>query len=174
MRILIVTDAWSPQVNGVVRTLNAVIRELEAKGHDVRTINPDGRPYWPMPFYSEISLTRTSAGDMTREIDAIGPDVIHIATEGPLGWTARRVCLRQGWNFTTGFHTRFAEYAAARIPLPGVLGAGWKVLQHFHSPSQAVMVPTKSIGKELDKRHFTNVKIWTRGSRPLVVQGVST
>ena len=163
MRILIVTDAWLPQVNGVVRTLNAVIRELTAKGHDVRTINPDNRPSWPMPFYSEISLTRTSVGDLMREIAAIMPDVIHIATEGPLGWTARRACLRHGWRFTTGFHTRFAEYAAARIPLPGVLNAGWRVLRQFHKPSQAVMVPTKSIGDELDKRHFTNVKVWTRG-----------
>ncbi len=163
MRILIVTDAWLPQVNGVVRTLNAVIRELTAKGHDVRTINPDNRPSWPMPFYSEISLTRASVGDLMREIAAIMPDVIHIATEGPLGWTARRACLRHGWRFTTGFHTRFAEYAAARIPLPGVLNAGWRVLRQFHKPSQAVMVPTKSIGDELDKRHFANVKVWTRG-----------
>ena len=163
MRILIVTDAWLPQVNGVVRTLNAVIAELKRKGHDVRTINPDGRKTWPMPFYSEISLTRISVGQMVKEIAAIGPDVIHIATEGPLGWTARWACLREGLKFTTGFHTRFAEYAAARIPLPGVLGLGWNILRRFHAPSQAVMVPTKSIGEELRKRNFTNVKVWTRG-----------
>ena len=163
MRILIVTDAWSPQVNGVVRTLNAVIRELEAKGHDVRTINPAGRPFWPMPFYPEITLTGTSAAEISAEISRIEPDVIHIATEGPLGWAARRACLRDGLRFTTGFHTRFAEYAAARIPLPGVLSIGWRTLRHFHKPSQAVMVPTRSIGMELDRRHFTKVKIWTRG-----------
>ncbi|WP_421693704.1 glycosyltransferase family 4 protein [Aestuariivirga sp.] len=163
MRILIVTDAWSPQVNGVVRTLNAVIKELEAKGHDVRTINPAGRPSWPMPFYPEITLTGTNAADISAEISRIAPDVIHIATEGPLGWAARRACLREGLRFTTGFHTRFAEYAAARIPLPGVLSIGWRTLQHFHKPSQAVMVPTRSIGMELDRRRFTNVKIWTRG-----------
>ncbi len=163
MRILIVTDAWSPQVNGVVRTLNAVIRELTAKGHDVRTINPEGRASWPLPFYREISLTNTSVAQMKREIVEISPDAIHIATEGPLGWTARRVCLREGLRFTTGFHTRFAEYAAARIPLPGVLGLGWQVLRRFHAPSQAVMVPTRSIGQELDRRRFANVKIWTRG-----------
>jgi glycosyltransferase involved in cell wall biosynthesis len=163
MRILIVTDAWSPQVNGVVRTLNAIVAELKRKGHDVRTINPDGRKTWPMPFYSEISLTRISVTQMLKEIAAIEPDVIHIATEGPLGWMARRVCLREGLKFTTGFHTRFAEYAAARIPLPGVLGFGWNVLRRFHAPSEAVMVPTKSIGDELDRRNFTNVKIWTRG-----------
>ena len=163
MRILIVTDAWSPQVNGVVRTLNAVIAELKAKGHDVRTINPEGRPSWPMPLYREITLTSTSVAEMREEIATIAPDVIHIATEGPLGWTARRMCLREGLRFTTGFHTRFAEYAAARIPLPGVLSLGWQVLRHFHRPSEAVMVPTRSIGLELDRRHFRNVKVWTRG-----------
>lgn len=163
MRILIVTDAWSPQVNGVVRTLNAVIRELKERGHDVRTINPDGRPSRPFPFYKEISLTRTSVTELRREMADIRPDAIHIATEGPLGWTARRVCLREGLKFTTGFHTRFAEYAAARLPLPGVLQLGWSVLRRFHRPSQAVMVPTKSIAAELDKRNFRNLKIWTRG-----------
>ena len=163
MRILIVTDAWSPQVNGVVRTLNALIGELRAKGHDVRTIDPDGRPSWPMPLYREITLTGTSVAQMTAEIAAIAPDALHIATEGPLGWTARRVCLREGLRFTTGFHTRFAEYAAARLPLPGVLSLGWQVLRQFHRPSQAVMVPTKSIGAELERRAFSNVRIWTRG-----------
>ena len=163
MRILIVTDAWSPQVNGVVRTLNALIAELRHKGHDVRTINPEGRPSRPLPLYREITLTHITVAAMREDIAAIQPDVSHIATEGPLGWTARRVCLREGLKFTTGFHTRFAEYAAARIPLPGVLSLGWQVLKRFHAPSQAVMVPTKSIGTELDRRKFTNVKIWTRG-----------
>lgn len=163
MRILIVTDAWSPQVNGVVRTLNALIAELRAKGHDIRTIDPEGRPSRPLPFYREITLTGTAVATMREEIAAIAPDVIHIATEGPLGWAARRVCLREGLRFTTGFHTRFAEYAAARVPLPGVLELGWEVLRRFHAPSQAVMVPTRSIGAELDRRRFANVKIWTRG-----------
>ncbi len=163
MRILIVTDAWSPQVNGVVRTLNALIAELKAKGHDVRTMTPEGRPSRPFPFYREITLTSVSAADLRDEISAMSPDAIHIATEGPLGWAARRVCLRHGLRFTTGFHTRFAEYAAARIPVPGVRSLGWQVLKHFHCPSQAVMVPTKSIGAELERRNFTNVKIWTRG-----------
>ena len=163
MRILIVTDAWSPQVNGVVRTLNAVIARLRAMGHEVRTINPEGRAAWPMPFYPEISLTTTSVAQITREIAGIAPDAIHIATEGPLGWAARRACLREGLRFTTGFHTRFAEYAAARLPLPGVRELGWRILRTFHSPSQAVMVPTPSIAAELDRRKFRNVRVWTRG-----------
>ena len=89
MRILIVTDAWSPQVNGVVRTLNALIAELRAKGHDVRTINPEGRPSRPLPLYHEITLTHITVAAMREEIAAIAPDVIHIATEGPIGWSAR-------------------------------------------------------------------------------------
>ena len=163
MRILIATDAWSPQVNGVVRTLNAVIAEIRAMGHAVHVITPEGRPSWPLPLYREISLTGMSVNEALAEISSFRPDAIHIATEGPLGWTVRRACLRAGLDFTTGFHTRFAEYAAARLPLPGVLSLGWQVLRRFHAPSRAVMVPTRSIGAELDRRRFTNVKIWTRG-----------
>ena len=153
MRILIATDAWSPQVNGVVRTLNALIAELRAMGHEVHVITPEGKPSWPMPLYREISLTGMSVAEALDEISAVRPDAIHIATEG----------LKAGLQFTTGFHTRFAEYAAARLPLPGVLGLGWRVLRHFHAPSRGVMVPTKSIGAELDRRGFENVRIWTRG-----------
>jgi glycosyltransferase involved in cell wall biosynthesis len=163
MRILIATDAWSPQVNGVVRTLNALIAELLAMGHEVHVITPEGRPSWPMPLYREISLTSMSVTQALDEISGVRPDAIHIATEGPIGWTVRRACLKARLQFTTGFHTRFAEYAAARLPLPGVLGLGWRVLRHFHAPSHAVMVPTKSIGAELDRRGFDKVKIWTRG-----------
>lgn len=163
MRILIATDAWSPQVNGVVRTLNAVIAELRAMGHEIQVINPEGRNSWPMPLYREISLTGMTVAEALSEISAFRPDAIHIATEGPLGWTVRRACLKAGLNFTTGFHTRFAEYAAARLPVPGVLSLGWQVLRRFHAPSCAVMVPTRSIAAELDRRSFGNVKIWTRG-----------
>jgi glycosyltransferase involved in cell wall biosynthesis len=163
MRILIVTDAWQPQINGVVRTLNAVIGQLRSKGHDVRTIDPSGRPSWPLPCYKEISLTGVSAAALKSEIAAFAPHALHIATEGPLGWAARRLCLKEGLRFTTGFHTRFAEYAAARLPLPGVLGLGWNILRRFHAPSRNVMVPTNSVGKVLRQRGFANVKVWTRG-----------
>jgi glycosyltransferase involved in cell wall biosynthesis len=163
MRILILTDAWYPQVNGVVRTLNAVADELSRKGHDLRFITPAGRRSVPMPLYSEISLTLSTVRGLIEEIEAISPDAIQIATEGPLGWLGRAACLRRGWSFTSGFHTRFAEYAAARIPLPGIAEAGWKILRHFHKPSKGVMVPTPSIGRELRTRGFDNVRIWTRG-----------
>jgi glycosyltransferase involved in cell wall biosynthesis len=163
MRILIATDAWSPQVNGVVRTLNALIAELRTMGHEISVINPEGRPSWPMPLYREISLTGMTVEEALDEISRVRPDAIHIATEGPIGWTVRRACLKAGLRFTTGFHTRFAEYAAARLPLPGVLSLGWQVLRRFHAPSHAVMVPTRSIAAELDRRSFGNVRIWTRG-----------
>ena len=163
MRILIVTDAWQPQINGVVRTLNAVIGQLRSKGHEVRTIDPGGRPSWPLPFYKEISLTSIKASALRREIADFEPQSLHIATEGPLGWAARRLCLSEGLKFTTGFHTRFAEYVAARLPLPGVLGLGWNILRRFHAPSRNVMVPTNSVGNVLRQRGFANVKVWTRG-----------
>lgn len=163
MRILIITDAWSPQVNGVVRTLNAVIGELRRMGHEVLTITPEGRPSVPFPLYREISLTRTPASAIAAEIVGLAPDAVHIATEGPLGWKGRHACQRLGLRYTTGFHTRFAEYAAARLPLPGVASLGWSVLRRFHAKSEGVMVPTRTLGAELERRGFANVRVWTRG-----------
>jgi glycosyltransferase involved in cell wall biosynthesis len=163
MRILIATDAWSPQVNGVVRTLNAVIGQLRARGHEIVALTPDGRPGLKLPFYTEIGLTKVGARTIGAEIDAARPDAIHIVTEGPIGWAARRACLRRGLPFTTGFHTRFAEYAAARLRLPGVARMGWAILRHFHAPSRGVMVPTPSMGRDLAGRGFRNIRTWTRG-----------
>ena len=136
MRILIATDAWSPQVNGVVRTLTALIAELRQRGHHVTALTPEGRRSLPLPFYTEIGLTRVTAKEIGREIDEARPQAIHIVTEGPIGWAARKACLRRGLPFTTAFHTRFAEYAAARLPVPGVKQLGWLILRHFHKPSQ--------------------------------------
>jgi glycosyltransferase involved in cell wall biosynthesis len=163
MHILIVTDAWRPQVNGVVRTLETVCALLARKGHRISFITPEKRQQFRLPLVSELNLTRTSAAEIGREIDALSPEAIQIATEGPLGWAARCACLRRGLPFTTGFHTRFAEYAAARLPLPGVAGLGWSILRRFHAPSRGVMVPTRSIGEELSRRRFGNVRVWTRG-----------
>jgi glycosyltransferase involved in cell wall biosynthesis len=163
MRILIVTDAWPPQVNGVVRTLQTVGRELGKRGHDVRYITPEGHRTWAIPSYPEIKLSLVGSSTIGCEIDAIKPQAIHIATEGPLGWAARRACLRRGLPFTTSFHTRFAEYIETRLPIPGVGGLMWRLLRHFHSQSRAVMTPTSTIAKELETRKFVNVKVWTRG-----------
>jgi glycosyltransferase involved in cell wall biosynthesis len=177
MRILIVTDAWLPQINGVVRTMRAIAREAEARGHDVVFLTPEGRKTWTLPSYPEIALARVSAAGMAREIDARSPDSIHIATEGPLGWAARRACLDRRVPFTTSFHTRFPDYARKRIPLPGVSAAAWALLRAFHGPSSAVMAPALSIALELENRGFANVKVWSRGVdrdvfRPMARDGI--
>src|SRR5882724_12749821 len=145
MRILIVTDAWPPQVNGVVRTLQTVGRKLTEVGHEDHFLTPDGRKTWAVPSYPEILLSLVGAKTIGREIDALRPEAIHIATEGPLGWAARKACLRRGLPFTTSFHTRFAEYLALRIPVPGTAAFIWSLLRHFHGPARAVMVPTQTI-----------------------------
>lgn len=163
MRILIVTDAWPPQVNGVVRTIQTVGRELKRRGHDVRYITPEGHRTWAIPSYPEIRLSLVGSSSIGREIDAIKPQAIHIATEGPLGWAARRACLRRNVPFTTSFHTRFAEYIEARLPIPGIKRFIWNILRRFHSPSRAVMTPTATIAKQLETIGFMNVKVWTRG-----------
>jgi glycosyltransferase involved in cell wall biosynthesis len=163
MRILIVTDAWPPQINGVVRTLQTVGKELTNLGHEVHYFTPEGRRVVRVPSYKEIELALVSARGIGTEIDALRPDAIHIATEGPLGWAARRACLRRKLPFTTSFHTRFAEYAEARIPLPGTAKFFWSVLRNFHKHSAAVMTPSLTISNLLESKGFENVKTWTRG-----------
>ena len=163
MRILIVTDAWPPQINGVVRTLQTVGNELTKLGHVVEFVVPEGRRVVRVPNYKEIELSIVGARTIGREIDAFKPDAIHIATEGPLGWAARRACLRRKLPFTTSFHTRFAEYAQARIAIPGTAKFFWRVLRRFHKHSQAVMTPSLTITRLLESHGFANVKTWTRG-----------
>jgi glycosyltransferase involved in cell wall biosynthesis len=164
MRILIVSDAWYPQVNGVVRTWAATSEILTRWGHDVHFVVPTGRTTIPLPFYPSISLSLVTAGSVGREIDALRPDVIHIATEGTLGWAARRACLGRALPFTTSFHTRFAEYISERLPVPGIRQLVWTILRAFHAPSRGVMVPTPSIGRELEGFGFKNIRNWTRGA----------
>ncbi|WP_119391107.1 glycosyltransferase family 4 protein [Taklimakanibacter lacteus] len=163
MRIAIVTDAWFPQVNGVVRTLSAVADELRKRGHDVHVLSPEGRRTLPMPLYPEIRLALTGSKALGREITSLAPDAIYIATEGPLGWAARAHCRRVGLPFISGFHTRFADYLALRLPLPGLAEASWSMLRRFHAASRTVLVPTRSIGADLEARGFSHVKVWTRG-----------
>jgi glycosyltransferase involved in cell wall biosynthesis len=161
MRILLVTDAWAPQVNGVVQTLQRVRSECAALGHGVEVISPDQFRSVPCPTYPEIRLALRPGRGIGRRIDAFCPDAIHIATEGPLGVAARRQCLRRGLPFTTSYHTRFPEYVHARFPVP--LAAGYAAVRWFHRPSQAVMVATRSIRRDLEARGFTNVADWSRG-----------
>lgn len=163
MRILLVSDAWHPQVNGVVRTLSTLERELLALGHQPRFVVPTGRPSIPLPGYKEIRLSLTTPSRIGREIDDFVPDAIHICTEGPLGLAARAWCLRKGLAFTTGFHTRYPEFAAAMYAIPGLARGLYASLRWFHRPSGGVMVPTPAIGRDLEGRGFSHVKVWSRG-----------
>lgn len=161
LRILIVTDAWYPQVNGVVRTLDTVAREAAALGHTVGFVTPDRFRTIPMPTYPEIRLAIAPTRRMGRLIRAFKPDGIHIATEGPLGWAARKWCLKRGLPFTTAYHTRFPEYVKARFGVP--LSLTFRIVRHFHAPSRGLMVATRSLHKELQGRGFVNLRPWSRG-----------
>lgn len=161
MRILIATDAWPPQVNGVVRTLTAVQRELEAAGHCIIVISPDRFRTIPCPFYREIRLAVDAPTRIARLIEAAAPEAIHIVTEGPIGLATRGWCLRHGCAFTTAFHTRFPEYLSTRWVAPEALT--YALLRRFHAPARSVMVPTESLRRELAARGFRNLHPWGRG-----------
>lgn len=161
MRILIVTDAWKPQVNGVVRTLDSTSQQLIKKGHDVELLTPLGLKSIPMPTYNEISLVLSPRTIVQSQFERFEPEIVHIATEGPLGWSAREYCKRNGLNFTTSFHTQFPEYIHARTKIPTRFV--YKVLQRFHSLAFQVMVTTNSIENKLHKLGFTNLIRWSRG-----------
>jgi glycosyltransferase involved in cell wall biosynthesis len=161
MRILIFSDAWHPQVNGVVRTLSTVQRELQAMGHSVHVIGPDRFRTIPCPTYPEIRLALFAGRKLARLIDDFATEAIHIATEGPLGMTARAYCLKRRLPFTTAYHTRFPEYVRARLFFP--LAWTYAILRRFHGKSFGVMVATRSIRADLEARRFTNIKDWTRG-----------
>lgn len=161
MRILIVSDAWHPQVNGVVRTLTAVRAELEALGNTVEVVGPGRFRTMPLPTYPEVRLALVPGRRLAGMIEAFAPDAIHVSTEGPLGIAARRYCLRRGLPFTTAYHTRFPEYIRDRVPVP--LALGYAAMRRFHAPSTAVMVATRSIEDDLRRRGFANVRRWSRG-----------
>jgi glycosyltransferase involved in cell wall biosynthesis len=160
-RILIVTDAWAPQVNGVVRTLQTVTAEIRLMGKVVEVIGPDQFNTIPCPSYPEIRLAMFPARKLAKLIDAFAPDALHIATEGPLGMAARKYARQRKINFTTAFHTRFAEYLAARTRIPTRLTYAW--LRWFHGAGNGVMVATQSLRDELTRRGFKNVRAWSRG-----------
>jgi glycosyltransferase involved in cell wall biosynthesis len=161
MRILISTDAWTPQVNGVVRTLETLGVQLGRMGHDVRFVTPDGFRTVPMPTYPEIKLALFARRAVDRIIEEFKPEAIHIATEGPLGLATRRNCLRRRISFTTSFHTRFPEYIHARFGVP----TSWPYagLRWFHGPATAVMVATQTLERDLAARGFKNLRLWSRG-----------
>jgi glycosyltransferase involved in cell wall biosynthesis len=161
MKIAIVTDAWLPQTNGVVRTLSALREELLALGHAVVMITPEQFVTIPCPTYREIRLAVLPGGAIDRMLREARPDAIHIATEGPLGYAARRFCLRRKVQFTTSFHTKFPDYIKARFGVPMAWTYG--LLRRFHGAASATMVATESVRQELEERGFGRLKCWTRG-----------
>ncbi|MCW8084354.1 glycosyltransferase family 4 protein [Sabulicella glaciei] len=161
IRLLFISDAWRPQVNGVVRTLEAVAGSLREAGDAVEVIGPDRFRSLPMPFYPEIRLALRPGRDIPRMVEEAAPTHLHIATEGPLGLAARRLCLQRGWQFTTSFHTRFAEYVEARTRIPASLTWAW--LRRFHRPAGATFAATATLREELTTRGFRHILAWTRG-----------
>lgn len=161
MKILLATDAWTPQVNGVVRTLTELCPALEALGHEVTVIGPERFRTVPAPTCPEVRLSVDALWRLPAMIDAAAPDAIHVPTEGPIGWAARRYCLRRGLPFTSSFHTRFPEYLRVHTGIPSrFVFAG---LRRFHSRAVRTMVVTESLQRELTERGFPDVVRWPRG-----------
>lgn len=161
MRIMIVTDAWEPQVNGVVRTIKSTRRELESMGHAVDILSPLEFKTLPCPTYPDIRLSLGATRQSHRRIEAFNPDALHIATEGPLGLAARRWAIKHNFPYTTAYHTRFPEYVHARFRVP--LSWTYRYLRWFHGKAKAVMAPTHVVKTDLNKYGFTNVVLWGRG-----------
>jgi glycosyltransferase involved in cell wall biosynthesis len=159
--ILVATDAWHPQVNGVVRTLTAMAEAATGLGVEVSFLTPQSFRTFAMPSYPDLRLAVPLPGKIAQLIEAARPDSIHIATEGPIGLLVRRYCRKRGLPFTTSFHTRFPEYVSARSPIPE--SWVWWALRAFHRPSRAVMAATPALAAELRLRGFRNVVLWSRG-----------
>jgi glycosyltransferase involved in cell wall biosynthesis len=161
MRILIATDAWHPQVNGVVRTLTSLARSASTLGAEVQFLTPDGFASLAVPTYPGLRVALPNRREIARRIEAAAPEAIHIATEGPIGWAVRAYCLRHGLAFTTSYTTRFPEYIAVRSIIPA--SVSYAVLRHFHAASAMTMVATASLRQELAARGFKRLGFWTRG-----------
>jgi len=161
MRIALATDAWHPQVNGVVRTLGATVVELDRRGHEVELITPERFMTVPMPGYNSIRLAMAPRFSVRKMLDAFQPDIVHIATEGPIGWSARGWCMAHGAPFTSAFHTRFPDYAAVRTGLSAE--RFWPIMRRFHKPSRAVLAATPSLEAELQARSIGPTRRWSRG-----------
>jgi glycosyltransferase involved in cell wall biosynthesis len=159
-RLVLATDAWHPQINGVVSVLDRLCRETPAHGLEIRVVSPAEFSSVPLPTYSEIRLALAGPAQVGRRIEALKADFVHIPTEGPIGLAARRWCLRNGRCFTTSFHTRFPEYLARRLPVPPRLSYAW--LRRFHNAGRATMVSTPTLAAELASRGFAKPVIWPR------------
>ena len=161
MRIVLATDAWEPQVNGVVRTLTRTVAECRAMGHEVDVIEPSQFRTIPAPTYPEIKLALGAEEEIREKLRALEPEAVHIATEGPIGIATRRICVEWKLPFTTSYHTKFPEYISARFPVP--VQVGYAYMKWFHKPSGRLMVATPTLKKELEEHGFKNISPWTRG-----------
>lgn len=161
MTIAVVSDAWHPQVNGVVRSLSMTVDAIRRRGMAVETITPDQFRTIACPSYPEIRLALGCSGKVSRRLDALQPDAVHIASEGPLGWAARRWCLRRGRAFTTSFHTRFPDYVSLRTGLPA--DWIWSLMRHFHGRAERTFAVTQSLAGELEARGIGPVHLWPLG-----------
>lgn len=161
MRILLATDAWVPQINGVVRTYQRLAQELRLIGSELVVLGPENFRCVPCPSYPQIGLAIPDQKHCTQLIDDARVDAIHIATEGPVGWMARAYCKRRRLPFTTSFHTRFADYVSARWPIPESWVYAFQ--RRFHRRSAGVMVATESFAADLRRRGFERLLPWTRG-----------
>jgi glycosyltransferase involved in cell wall biosynthesis len=161
MRVLVATDAWHPQVNGVVRTLTSLARSAKGLGVDVQFLSPEGFRTFPLPTYPGLRLAWPARARIARRIEGHNPDAIHIATEGPIGYAVRAYCVRRGLPFTTSYTTRFPEYISARAPIP----ESWisAARPRFHAAASVTMVATPSLMADLRQRGFSNLGMWTRG-----------
>ena len=160
-KVLTITDAWFPQVNGVIRSIERTGEELQRRGIETAYVTPEGFKTFPMPTYQEIRLSLTTPGPVYRQIEAAGADAIHIATEGPLGIIGRRWCVRNKVPFSSAYHTQFPEYVRARFPVP--LDFSYAVMRWFHGAAAACLVGTPYLMGLLEKRGFDNVHLWPKG-----------
>jgi glycosyltransferase involved in cell wall biosynthesis len=161
MRILIATDAWTPQVNGVVRSLQSLAASAQRLGAEITFLTPEGFPTFPLPTYRSIRLAIPAPREIARRIETAAPDCLHIATEGPIGIMVRRYCLHRGMPFTTSFMTKLPEYIAARLPVPE--SWSYALMRRFHGAAAVTMVSTRSLMTELASRGFEHLAMWTRG-----------
>ena len=161
MKLVLITDAWQPQVNGVVTTLVELVRELQKLGHEIEVIHPGMFRTRPCPGYAGIDLAIRPKKILAQLLLNSQADAIHIATEGPLGWAARSYCVKHGLAFTTAFHTKFPEILNAALKIP--LSWGYALFRYFHKPSSGVMVPTLGVVGMLQTRGFVNLRQWTHG-----------
>lgn len=161
LKIAIITDAWAPQVNGVVRTLTAITDRLRRLGHELLVVSPDQYASIPCPSYPEIRLALTTRHGVGAKLSDFAPDAVHIATEGPLGIAARRFCLDHGYPFTSAYHTQFPDYLARRTGLPAAMF--WPFIRWFHGPAQAILVSTETVRRQLRGQGLTRLAHWGRG-----------